>query len=266
MLSVPFSAFVRHRSLLIELTRREILGRYRGANFGLFWSLLSPFLMLGVYVLAFGFVLPARWPEVDGRQPNFALVLYAGLIVHGFFAECVVRSPSLVTGNPNFVKRVVFPLELLPWTLVLSALFHAVMGMVVFVILHFVIAGPPPPSVLMMPLVLLPLVPLLAGLSALLAALGVYVRDINQVTGVLATAALFLSSAIIPLSAIPSEYRRVFEINPLTFIIDQVREVGLWGHAPNWGGLALYLVVAFIVMHVGFACFAALRRGFADVV
>lgn len=265
MLLEPFSPFLSHRSLLVELTRREIAGRYRGANFGILWSLISPFLMLAVYAIAFGAILQTRWPSSGGREPGFALVLYVGLIVHGLFAECVVRAPHLITGNVNLVKRVVFPLDMLPWTLVLSALFHALMNIVVFIVLHGFIAGWPPPTVFLMPVILLPMLPALVGVSALLAALGVYVRDITQVTGVLVTAMLFISSAIVPPEVVPERYRIYFDLNPLTFIINQMRDVALWGHAPDWSALGIYLIVSVIVMYLGFAVFTMTRRGFADV-
>ena len=265
MLIGPFLPFVDHRSLLFELTKREVQGRYRGASFGLLWALLSPFLMLCVYTVAFGFIIKSKWPHAVDGKANFALILYAGLIVHGFFAECVARAPRLVLDNPNFVKRVIFPLEVLPWAMNLSALFHVLMNMLVFVVLYAITSGLPPPTVLLFPIVLLPFVLFVNGLSWLLASLGVYLRDINQVTGVLITAVLFLSSAIVPLDAVPERYQTVFQLNPLTFIIDQVRDVALWGRMPDWLGLGQYTIKAAIFMYLCHAWFRRTRAGFADV-
>jgi lipopolysaccharide transport system permease protein len=187
------------------------------------------------------------------------------LIVHGFFAECMVRSPQLVLGNPNFVKRVIFPLDVLPWSMILSATFHALINMLVFVILHAITAGPPPWTVVYFPLVLLPLLIFAAGISWFLASLGVYLRDVNQVTGVLAAAMLFLSSAIVPVDALPERYHTLFRLNPLTFIIDEARNVALWGIQPDWAGLGLYALASLGVMYLGHAWFRATRAGFADV-
>ena len=265
MLAGPFLSFTQHGSLLVEMVKRDVLGRYRGANFGLLWALLSPFLMLVVYSMAFGFVFKSKWPHVVPGHASFALILYIGLIVHGFFAECIIRAPQIVSGNPNFVKRLIFPLEVLPWTIVLSALFHALINLFVFVVLYAVLVGVPPWTVLLFPLVLLPLVILAIGISWILASLGVYIRDISQVTSVITTAMLFLSSAIVPVDAIPESYRIVFKANPLTFIIDQAREVTLWGEPPNWAGLLTYVVVATFVMYAGYMWFRATRAGFADV-
>lgn len=262
---LPFAAFGEYRSLTHELTRRDILGRYRGASFGLFWSLLSPFLMLLVYTLAFGYILRSRWPGATGSTTDFALILFIGLIVHGLFAECLVRAPGLIVGNANYVKRIVFPLHVLVWSMVLSALFHTIANCLVFAFLFTIVHGYLHPTILLLPLVLLPLVLLTVGVSWVLAAAGVFLRDIGQVTGVLSTALLFLSSAIVPLQTLPERYRTIFKLNPLTFIIDQAREVAVWGHAPDWVGLGLYMAVALLVTWIGFAVFHKARRGFADV-
>lgn len=261
----PFSAFRHHRSLTWELTRREVLGRYRGASFGLLWSLISPFLLLCIYTFAFGTVMGGRWPEIASGHTHFSIVLFAGLIVHGFLAECLVRAPELVVGNPTFVKRVVFPLEILPWPMVLSALFHSLMNVVVFLILRLWLDGAFTWTFVLLPLVMLPLVVLALGVSWFLAALAVYFRDVRQVTGVLSMALLFLSSAMMPLQSVPEAYRWVFVLNPLTFIIDQARNVLVWGVMPDWPGLGLYLAVALVVLWGGWLWFRATSKGFADV-
>lgn len=262
----PFDALLGRRNLTMELSKREVLGRYRGASFGPLWSLISPFMLLIVYTIAFGSIMKSRWPEVVDGQSHFALVLFVGLIVHGFFAECLTRSPFLVMGNPNFVKRVIFPLEILPWPMVASALFHVLMNTVVFAFLRLILDGQFSWMIVLLPAVLLPLVVLGLGVSWFLASLGVYLRDITQVTGVLSTALLFLSSAMIPPQAIPEDFKLVFQLNPLTFIIDQAREVALWERTPNWTGLGWYLLTALVVFYSGFVWFKATRKGFADVI
>lgn len=264
-LTGPFDAWLRHRSLTWEMTRRDVLGRYRGASFGLLWSLISPFMMLVVYTLAFGYVLKSRWPGTSGNTADFAMLLFMGLIVHGFFAECLSRAPSLIAGTPNLVKKIVFPLDILPWTLVLSAFFHAVMNTIVFVLLNLLLRGELHATTLLWPLVMLPLVFVALGVVWLLSSLSVYLRDIAQVTGVIATAMLFLSSAIIPVETLPARYRAVFHLNPLTPIIDQAREVAFWGRHPDWTALGLYALGAIAFAYGGFAVFQKTRRGFADV-
>ncbi|MEN5207889.1 ABC transporter permease [Stenotrophomonas terrae] len=259
------SVFGKHRSLTFELTQREVLGRYRGASFGLLWSLISPFLMLVVYTMAFGFIMKGRWPGSTGSTTDFALILFAGLTVHGFFAECFTRAPQLIVSNTGYVKRVVFPLDILVWSMTLSALFHLLMNMVVLLLMYLCVKGSIHATALLLPVVVLPLVILTVGIGWITSALGVYLRDIGQIAGVIAAAMLFLSSAIIPVESVPASYRVVFELNPLTFIINQVREVVIWGRLPDWAGLGLYTLIACVVAFIGHRLFNKLRVGFADV-
>jgi len=264
MVLAPVTSPMRHRSLIAELSKREVLGRYRGASFGLLWSLISPFMLLAVYSFAFGNIMKGRWPQA-GDKESFTLILFVGLIVHGFFSECIMRSPQLVTGNASYVKRVIFPLDILPWPMILSALFHLLANFLVFLVLRIFVEGRIDPTVILFPIVVLPLVVLSFGVAWLLAALGVYFRDVNQITGVLSTALLFTSSAIMPVSSVSEKFRIFFVLNPITFIIDQAREVALWGRMPNWTGLGLYLLLSCGVAVIGYSWFSATRRGFADV-
>lgn len=264
-LFAPIASVIRNRSLIFELSKREVLGRYRGASFGLFWSILSPFFMLCVYAFAFGSILNSRWPQPTGSVNSFAIILFVGLIVHGFFAECFTRAPFLITNNVSYVKKVIFPLEILPWPMVFSALFHAFMNVIVLVILRLVVDHSFSWGVVFFPLIFLPLIILMLGVGWFLSALGVYIRDVSQITGVLSTALLFTSSAVVPVNAIPEDYRFVFSANPLTFIIDQAREVALWGGMPDWSGLAVYTLISTVFSLIGFIWFSATRRGFGDV-
>lgn len=259
------ATLAQRRSLLAELTKREILGRYRGASIGLLWSLISPFLMLMVYTLAFGYILRSRWPGTSGSTTDFALILFVGLVVHGFFAECLVRAPQLVLSNPGYVKRVVFPLEILACSMTLTALFHLAMNVVVLVALKWFWHGELFWHTLLLPLVIAPLVILAMAVGWFLSALGVYLRDISQVVGVLATAMLFLSSAIVPVQSLPEQYRWVFNANPLTLIIDQARELVIWGRMPDWSALGLYTVCVTVLAGLALLFFRRMRGGFGDV-
>lgn len=262
----PVDALLRDRRLTWEMTRRDVLGRYRGASFGLLWSLISPFLMLLIYTMAFGYILKSRWPGTTGNIADFAMLLFVGLIVHGFFAECLTRAPTLITGNPNLVKRIVFPLQILPWTMVLSALFHAFTNTIVFAVLNLLVRGEVHWTISFLPLIYAPLAIGLLGVGWLLSSLSVFLRDITQITGVLATAMLFLSSAIIPVETLPEKYQAIFMLNPLTFIINQARDVAFWGRMPDWSGLLLYTLGAVGFAYLGYAVFQKTRRGFADVI
>jgi homopolymeric O-antigen transport system permease protein len=262
---LPFTALLRHKSLVWELSKREVLGRYRGASFGLAWSVISPFLMLGVYAFAFGGVLKSRWPHEEGGEHSYAIILFVGLIVHGFFAECITRAPTQIVSNPNFVKRVVFPLDVMPWPMVLSALFHALVNMGVLALLMLAVEHRLHAAFILLPLIFVPLILFTLGVSWFLASFGVYFRDISQIMPVVATALLFLSSAIVPVSILSPRLQILFNLNPLTFFIDQARTVALVGDMPNWGVLALTGLGGFFVAWLGHAWFMATQRGFADV-
>ncbi len=261
----PLAALLRNKPLIWELSKREVQGRYRGASFGMAWSVISPFLMLGVYAFAFGTVMKSRWPQQAGGDHPYAVILFVGLIMHGFLAECLTRAPTLVVGNPNYVKRVVFPIDVLPWPMMFSALFHALTNAVVLAILMLALEHYLHPTLLLLPLIFLPLGLLAMGLSWMLASVGVYFRDISQVMPVVATALLFLSSAIIPITILSPELQALFNLNPLTFFIDEARMVVLMGQWPNWAALALATAGGWLVAWVGHAWFMATQRGFADV-
>jgi lipopolysaccharide transport system permease protein len=264
-LGAPFSSAWTNRSLIAQMAKREVLGRYKGANFGVLWSLISPFLLLVVYTFAFGTVMRGHWPQVEAGDTSFSIVLFSGLIVHGLLADVLNRSPNLVTAHTNLVKRVIFPVEILPWALLISSCFHTAANVLVFVLLRFVMDGRFDLTIVLLPIVLLPLAVLTLGIAWFLSALSVYVKDLNQLIGVVSIALLFLSSAMMPLDSVPEQYRWVFLANPLTFIIDQSRAVMLWGVMPNWSDLLLYLVAASGFAYGGLAFFKAASKGFSDV-
>lgn len=261
----PFDALGQHRHLTYELTRREILGRYRGANFGLLWSLIGPLMMLVVYTVAFGKILGSRWNQASGDTAAFGMVLFLGILTHGFLAECLSRAPRLMVENANYVKRVVFPLQVLPWTTVLSALFHMAMNIVVFSVLNAVLFGKFSSYIVLVPVVVFPLLLITVAACWIFASLGVYLRDINQAMPVIVTAMLFLSSAIVPVDSLSPAYQRIFHLNPLTFFIDQMREVALWGRLPDWHGLAVATLIGLVALYLSYAWFRFTSKGFADV-
>jgi lipopolysaccharide transport system permease protein len=247
------------------MTKRDVVGRYRGSVMGILWSFLNPLLMLAVYTFVFSVVFRTRWGGGDVSKTEFAIVLFAGLIVHALFAECVNRAPSLIVGNVNYVKKVVFPLEILPWVAMGSALFHALISVSVLILALVVARSQLNWTVLYFPLVLLPLILLTMGVSWFAASLGVFLRDVGHTTGILTTIMLFLSPVFFPVSALPEEYRVLFALNPLTYIIEQGRDVLIWGKPMDWPLWALHLGIGVLVAWLGLFWFQNTRRGFADV-
>lgn len=261
-----FASLWRNRHLILQMTKREVIGRYRGSIMGLAWSFFNPVFMLSVYTFVFSVVFKARWGvEDEGGRLGFAMALFVGMIVHGLFAECVNRAPGLILSNVNYVKRVVFPLEILPWIAMGSAVFHAAVSLCVLMAASFLLTFSLPWTLILFPLVALPLVFATMGLAWFLAACGVYLRDIVQVTGFITTVLLFLSPVFYPASALPEDFRVLLFINPLTFIIEEARKVLLWGNPPDWQGLAFYTTASLTIAWAGFWWFQRTRHGFADV-
>lgn len=258
----------QHRELIGVLTRREVAGRYRGSLLGSFWTLATPLAMLGVYTLVFGVILPSRWPGAEAGDEGlalFALRLLAGLLLHGLLAEAVSRAPALVLAQPNYVTKVVFPLEVLGWTNVLTAAFHLLVGLVVLVVGNALWGTGLAAGQLLLVPILLPFALMVLGLVWMLAALGVYLRDLAQAVGPLLTVAMFLGPVFYPREAMPEALRPWLLLNPVTVPIEQVRRVlfeGLW---PQWDVVGAYSAAAVAVYLVGLALFRALKRGFADV-
>ena len=255
-----------NRPLIWQLVKREVLGRYRGSVFGLAWSFFNPVFMLVVYTFVFSVVFDAKWGQAHGgNRADFAMLLFIGLIVHGFFAECLTRAPSLILQNVNFVKKVVFPLEILPLVVMGSALFHTLISFLVLLIALLIAHGSLPATVFYAPLVFFPLLLAAAGFSWFLASLGVFARDVSQFIGIAMTVLLFLSPVFYPISAVPEAFRPWLLANPLTFIIEQSRAVLFFGVRPDGTGLMIYLVSSALVAWLGFAWFQKTRKGFADV-
>jgi lipopolysaccharide transport system permease protein len=261
-----YDSFIRNRPLIGQMAKREVLGRYRGSVIGLGWSFFNPLLMLGVYTFFFSFVFKSRWGAVqDAGHANFAIILFVGLIIHGLFAECINRAPSLIISNVNYVKKVVFPLEILPWIAMGSALFHAGISVLVLLALQLIIVGSLPWTIIFFPLIVIPLILVTLGLAWFLAATGVFVRDIGQITGMIISVLLFVSPVFYPISALPSGVRSLVMLNPLTLIIEESRKVLLFGEMPNWSGLGVYSLVGIAIAWIGFWWFQKTRKGFADV-
>ena len=267
--SIAPSALMRsrlaNRELMSSMIRREIIGRYRGSVMGLMWSFFNPVLMLSVYTFVFSVVFKARWQGGSDSKTEFALIVFAGLMMFNLFAESMNRAPSLIVGNINYVKKVIFPLELLPVISFCSTVFHSLVSLLVWLIFFCIFFGLPPLTIVSLPLVVIPLALYALGLSWLLASLGVYIRDVAQFISILMTALMFLSPVFYPIASLPEQYHLFMNINPLTFVIEQARDVMIFGRSINWMPWLSQLLLSFLVAWLGFAWFQKTRKGFADV-
>lgn len=257
-------SLVRHRQLIVQMTRREVAGRYKGSIMGLAWSFFNPVFMLVVYTFVFSEIFNARWGGDDSKT-LFAVLLFVGLIVLNLFVEVLNRAPGLIVSNVNYVKKVVFPIEILPVVAMGAALFHGLISLVVLLSAFVLFNGFLHWTVIFIPVVLLPLVILITGLTWMLASLGVFLRDVGQTIVIITTVMMFLSPVFYPLTRVPERFRPIIMANPLTFIIEQAREVLIWGHLPNWMGLGIYTLAAVTIAWAGYAWFQKTRKGFADV-
>jgi len=260
-----FAGLLRNRNLIKALIKREVVGRYRGSILGLLWSFFNPLFMLVIYTFVFSVIFKARWNVGSDSKTEFALVLFAGLIVFNLFADCLNRAPLQILANVNYVKKVIFPLEILPLVAMGSALFHALVSLGVWLVFYFIFFGVPPVSALLLPVVVVPVIFFTMGFSWMLASLGVFLRDVAQVIGVVTTVLMFLSPIFYPLSALPAKYRPVLFLNPLTLAIEHVRNVLIWGKTPDLWVFSIYLAVSAFLAWLGFAWFQKTRKGFADV-
>lgn len=256
----------QHRELISQMTRREVVGRYRGSIMGLAWSFFNPILMLVVYTFVFSVVFKAKWGGGgEQSQTGFAIILFVGMIVYSLFAEMVNRAPTMILANVNYVKKVVFPLEILPVVGLGAALFHSLISLGVLLVAILLINGSMAWTVVFFPLVILPLLIATLGVAWFLISMGVFVRDIGQITGTFTTVLMFLSPVFYSISALPAKFQFWLLLNPLTFMIEQSRAVLIFGKLPDWPALGIYTVASLVVAWAGFWWFQKTRKGFADV-
>lgn len=260
-------SYTLHRHLIRQLATREVAGRYRGSLFGLAWSLLNPLILLAIYTFVFGLIFRSRWPGLAGEAgtAGFSVVAFSGIVIHGFLAECVTKAPGQIVSNPNFVKKVVFPLEVLAWAGLGAALFHLAVNMVVLLVFQVLVLGVPPVTAWLAPVALLPVVLLALGCMWAISAFSVYFRDLGQIMGLVMTVLFFLSPVFYPIEAVPETVRPLLYLNPLTDTIVAFRELMLWGRMPDWFALAVQGGIGLAACVAGYGIFQWFRKGFADV-
>ncbi len=264
----PFSMFKSIRSnwgLIVHLGKHDVLRSYRGSVMDLLWMIIQPLIMLLVYTFVFGYIFQAR-VAAHGDKFEFAIFLFTGLLIYRFFAECLNASTTLITDHVNFVKKVVFPLEILPFAMVATSLFNMVFSLLILFVFVFLSQGQLHFSTLLFPIVIAPLIILTVGISWILSALGVFIRDVSHLVVMLTSALLFLSPVFYSTSRLPESFQIVYYFNPLTFVIEQSRNVLLHGSVPDWSGLLLYYALSIIVACLGFFLFQKTRSLFADVI
>jgi lipopolysaccharide transport system permease protein len=263
----PFYKLYLHRDLVGQFTRREIEGRYRGSYLGIIWSMLLPVFMLAIYTFVFSIIFKSRWNgNSQGSQAEFAVTIFAGLIAFNVFSECMNRAPGLIIGNVNYVKKVVFPVEILPATALGAALFHSLVSVAILTIGSVILLGKFSATVVLLPLAALPLIGLCLGLGWFLASLGVYVRDTAYAVSLITQVLFFLTAIFYPISAIPEVVRPIMYLNPLTSIVEYYRQLLIWNQPIDWGPWSILTLASGVIMLLGYTWFMKTKAGFADVI
>ncbi|MBP5584870.1 MAG: ABC transporter permease [Lentisphaeria bacterium] len=257
---------VSNRSLLWQFVKRSVSARYRGSMLGIFWSFIQPMMMLCVYTFVFSVVFRSRWgTDIGSGRGSFAIILFCGLALFNLFSEAVTLNSGIIVSNTNLVKKVIFPLEILPLSQTLATF---AVGMVWFFLLFLgtvFVFGKLSFTMLLLPLVLIPLFLFTLGVSFFTASLGVYVRDTSYAVGVVLQILFFLTPIFYPVSAIPERFRWPILLNPLTILIEEARKVFLYGELPDWRFLGAAFLISLLVLHLGFLWFHKTKKGFADV-
>ena len=261
------ASLMRHHELLWRLSEREIIGRYRGSLLGVGWTLLNPLMMLAVYTFVFSTIFKSRWPDLQQAGPlGFAINLFTGLIVFNLISECIGRAPTLIVSQPNYVTKVIFPLDLLGTTAVAASSFHAATSLVVLAGFELIATGTIPKTAILLPVIWLPLILGCLGSCWILSALGVYLRDLPQFVNVSLSILMFMSAVFYPLSALPDAWQPIMNLNPIAGVIEQTRRVLISGKLPAGTYLAIGIPLGIAWCEASFLLFQKARRGFADII
>jgi lipopolysaccharide transport system permease protein len=262
------SNLYRFRHLIFQLTRRDVLGRYRGSHLGMIWSFLNPLLLLGIFTFVFKFIFRAKFTGHPSEGPaDFALMLFAGLIIFNMVAECIARAPTLVLLNANYVTKIVFPLEILPVTVVLASLAHLLISLAPLLLGVLLLRDEGIPlTVVYWPLLLAPIICWSLGATWLLSALGVFLRDLNSIMLAVTTILMYASAVFYPIDRVPLEYQGIVRLNPLAFFSEESRNLTVWGAPLDWVGYGWSLLGGLIFMQMGYTAFMRTKHAFADVI
>lgn len=264
-----FAPFVfhlcQHRSLLGQFTVRNVELRHKGSYLGLAWSILNPLLMLALYVLVFGYIFSGTFGRPGETRLEYGLTIFLGLTLFHFVTESLVTAPAVIVGNPNFVKKVVFPLEVLPAANVGAAAVHLLVGLALVLAGVLLFGEGLSLSALWLPVILLPLLLLCLGVNWLFSALGVFLRDVAQVIQFLSMALLFASAVFYPVSSIPAAAWVFMRFNPVLIAVELARNTVLWHEPIRLTHLGYLYGVALVSCYAGYAVFRRLKPAFADV-
>ncbi|MDD9266620.1 ABC transporter permease [Paenibacillus sp. GCM10023248] len=257
----------KNRELVQQFVKREVITKYKGSYLGMMWSIITPLIMLSIYTYVFGYIFKSKWDfAVSSTKQEFAITVFCGMIIFAIFSETITKSPSIITNNPNYVKKVVFPLEILPLSLLGGAVVNFLIGLVILLAGKVIFIGPLNWEFFYIPVILLPLLIVSLALSYIFASLGVYLRDLEHTIGITVQALYLLTPIFYPISAIPTQIRSLFLFNPIAGIVDNMRKIIIWGMKPDMALWGYQIIGSIILLQIGYWWFMKLRKGFADVI
>jgi len=257
----------RHRDLIKQFMWREVVSKYKGANLGMLWSFINPLVMLLVYTFVFGIVFKSKWGiQLSDSQAEFALTLFSGIITYSIFSDSLNKASGLIVLNPNYVKKVIFPLEIMPVASLGAILVHSAISLLIFIAGKAIFIGNINWILLLYPIILIPLLMLCMGLSWFLASLGVFIRDMGQTIVIITQILFYMTPVFYPISAVPKEFQNIMLLNPISTIVENGRNVLMWGTLPDWYSLGKVTVISFIIMEIGYFWFIKTKNAFADVI
>lgn len=262
-----FRNFIGFSNLIALLTQRDVRARYKGSLIGFGWTILQPLVMLCIYTFVFSTILKARWGvEANESSLDFALALFTGLVTYGIFSEVANAAPYLILTEVNYVKKVVFPLEILPLVSFLGTMVSTLFSLLVLFVGVLLIKGTIFWTWFLLPIVWIPMFGFSLGGSYFLSSTGVFIRDMAPTVQLATTILFFLSPIVYPASAVPESLRWIYQLNPIAVCVENARRVVLWGMTPDWGTLAAAAALSGLCLVLGYGWFAKTRKGFADVV
>ena len=261
------NGYLKNTNLIRLITKRCIEARYRGSFLGLVWSFAYPLLMLAVYSFVFGVVFKARWgiEALENNSAAFPLIMFCGLTVFNIFTESVNSSTLAIITNVSYVKKVIFPLEILPLANVLTAFFFGIAWFILLILGIFIFIGNISFTILFIPLTIIPLFLLSLGMSFFVSALSVYIRDTQQAVAIITQILFFMTPIFYPISAVPENLRWILLCNPLTSIVEQTREIVLYGNMPEMPTIGWIFFFSIVIYQLGLSWFTKTKKGFADV-
>jgi len=254
-----------HYYLLKQLVKRDISLRYKGSYLGIIWSFITPLFMLCVYTFVFTVVFQAKWNIDTNNKLDFAFIIFSGITAFNLFAESINRAPTLMLSNISYVKKVVFPLEILPLSTVVSALVNAGISFIILITGLIFFGGGISWKIIFLPLVILPIMLLSLGISWILASLGVFLRDLGQLVAILTTALMYLSPIFYSIESVPVSLKPLLYLNPVSYSIENIRNILIFGKYPDFQMLLVAFVINSIIAFIGYVWFKKTKGGFADV-